>query len=640
MTFSPIISGIGLGAFDYLQRTRDQQVERLEASPEVARDLAAFREQIADVKTPDDLLNNRSLLKVALGAFGLEEDLGNIGFLRNILESDLNDERSMVNRLADRRYQEFASAFNFSGGTPQIPSNSPVPALQARWDRLDAPEDLFKFVNTGLLNASLEAFDLTDDKDRTVFLTQVLKSDVDDPTSLVNRLDDKRYLAFARAYQGVEAPVSDAFLEQFDSVIQTRLQGLGSAQDLLDDRGLLRSVLDAVGLTGTPVADNRFVLEQVMQSDLNDPDSFVNRLNDPRLVQLAEAFDFNSRNVGQLSVYDFAETFEGKVDGLTDAEQLLGDDTLLNAALRVFGLDASNPDKTFLASVLNSDLDDPASVANSQSNPMYVTFAKAFGFGEMLKGSTQDFAQDAVSRLVDTVSALASPSRNPEDVALNFGLLLSVQTFFDVPTDLSGLQTVDRLIRSDPSFEGSLLNNLDDARYQVLYRSLDLDTAQTTERVYPKGFAENLIDSYLERTFEVAVGAQDQNLRVALAAERELGDLVAGTRSDTARWFSVLASGPLNSLFQTALSIPASSSSLSPERQIEDMQDRARALFGTDDLGALSEGDLFEDLRSRFLNLSQLNAANAAAPTNAGAGYSSALAVLSSAATPGTGLAL
>lgn len=58
------------------------------------------------------------LLSTALSAFGLEADIANKAFIQKVLESDVSDKKSLVNRLADKRYLKMAGAFGFGSAKP------------------------------------------------------------------------------------------------------------------------------------------------------------------------------------------------------------------------------------------------------------------------------------------------------------------------------------------------------------------------------------------------------------------------------------------------------------------------------------------------------------------------------------------
>lgn len=75
-----------------------------------------FRENIASVKTAEDLVANRRLLKVALTAFGLEGEIDKKAFIRKVLEEGTG-EGSMAARLNDPSWKNFSAAFGFDGDT-------------------------------------------------------------------------------------------------------------------------------------------------------------------------------------------------------------------------------------------------------------------------------------------------------------------------------------------------------------------------------------------------------------------------------------------------------------------------------------------------------------------------------------------
>lgn len=115
MTFQPVVPVSGYAGWRYLDRTAARQQALHAESPAIKRDTAVFRERIAGITSAEALVSNLAVLKVALGAFGLEGDLGNRAFLQRILESAPGDPTALANRIADKRYQAFARAFGFAG---------------------------------------------------------------------------------------------------------------------------------------------------------------------------------------------------------------------------------------------------------------------------------------------------------------------------------------------------------------------------------------------------------------------------------------------------------------------------------------------------------------------------------------------
>ncbi|MGB3315778.1 MAG: DUF1217 domain-containing protein [Albidovulum sp.] len=113
MTYSPVVPFGGYAGWKFLARTRDAQKEAFVASNQIQRDDAYFREKIGTIQTAEDLVADRRLLSVALGAFGLSDDINNKYFIRKVLEDGTLDTDALGNKLSDKRYLELSKAFGF-----------------------------------------------------------------------------------------------------------------------------------------------------------------------------------------------------------------------------------------------------------------------------------------------------------------------------------------------------------------------------------------------------------------------------------------------------------------------------------------------------------------------------------------------
>jgi len=116
MSFVPVIPSPGIAGWQFLQRTYDAQFEAFNKSPQLERDTTYFLENIGKVTSAKDLVDDRRLLSVALGAFGLQDDINNKYFVQKILQDGTKDEKSLANKLADERYKKFSEAFGFGPG--------------------------------------------------------------------------------------------------------------------------------------------------------------------------------------------------------------------------------------------------------------------------------------------------------------------------------------------------------------------------------------------------------------------------------------------------------------------------------------------------------------------------------------------
>lgn len=508
MSYSPIVSGSGLIGWEFLNRTREKQQTAFEQSPLIARDKARFEQQIQSVQTSEQLMDNRDLLRVALGAFGLEEDINNRAFIQKVLDSDLSDGTSLANRLADKRYLALAKTFNFAG---------------ADGPRFDAPE----------------ATDLS-----------------------------------------------------------AKLGALKTPDDLLSDPSLLRATLKGFGLESS--VGNTFFLQKVLESDLNDSQSFVNRLSDKRYLDLAKTFDFQGRAQNADTLYGFADAFSGRIGDLETADDLLDDADLLNTALRAFGVDKdfANIDKPgFLKSVMESDPYDDASFAAQLDDKRYVALSKAFGFGD------PDTVESKAEKLITALSARSAPIEQVSDLFNDVSLTITVMDFFNLPQGVGKVDVARKIADSDPDNPVSMINLTSDKRYLPFADAFNY-TAPSEGRVYPQGFIDTITQSYMDRQFESAIGESDTNMRIALSLERDLGNLVAlGGGTDT-QWFSVMASTPLRKVFETALGLPSSFGSLDLDQQLNVFKDRAEQRFGTSKVSDFADPEKLDSLRNRFLLLS------------------------------------
>lgn len=100
------------------------------SSFEIQNDINHYASKIETVDSADDLVKDRRLLKVSLGAFGLSDDIDSQFFVKRILEDGTTSRDALSNKMTDSRYKELSSFFGFG---------NPIPAgytLQYKVDRL------------------------------------------------------------------------------------------------------------------------------------------------------------------------------------------------------------------------------------------------------------------------------------------------------------------------------------------------------------------------------------------------------------------------------------------------------------------------------------------------------------------------
>ncbi len=113
MSFQPVIPLSGMAGWAFLQRTQDSQKEAFSADPLMQRDIAYYKENIGNINSAEELVDDYRLLKVTLGAYGLDDDLDNKFFIRKVLEDGTLDNDDLSNKLSDKRYFEMARDLGF-----------------------------------------------------------------------------------------------------------------------------------------------------------------------------------------------------------------------------------------------------------------------------------------------------------------------------------------------------------------------------------------------------------------------------------------------------------------------------------------------------------------------------------------------
>lgn len=111
---APVLPVGGLAGWNFLSRTIESQKDAVAASPATKRELDYFRERIGGVTEAKDIVEDFTLLKVVLGAFGLQDDQANRFFIRKVLEEGTADRDSLANKLSDPRYKAMSEAFGFA----------------------------------------------------------------------------------------------------------------------------------------------------------------------------------------------------------------------------------------------------------------------------------------------------------------------------------------------------------------------------------------------------------------------------------------------------------------------------------------------------------------------------------------------
>jgi hypothetical protein len=172
--------------------------------------------------------------------------------------------------------------------------------------------------------------------------------------------------------------------------------------------------------------------------------------------------------VGQAVTY-----YQENIQTLTSVSAFLADNKLTTVALQAFGLNNPPPSKDVLQKVLESNLSDPKSYANSLGDKRYVQFATAFNFGSdgnlvrqppqqpMSRQGLQGIATAFDRQTLEDRAGNASPGVqlalyfqrhassivNAYDILADKSLLKVVQTALSIPANASK-QSIDSQART------------------------------------------------------------------------------------------------------------------------------------------------------------------------------------------------
>jgi hypothetical protein len=200
-------------------------------------------------------------------------------------------------------------------------------------------------------------------------------------------------------------------------------------------------------------------------------------------------------------------------------------------------------------------------------------------------------------------------------------LLRVALTAFGLAEDLPNRAFVEKVLESSTLDPASLVNRLTDTRYKRMANAFGLgpDMLPQTGNA---GFADRILTGFQEQSFEAAVGEQDPSMRLALALDRDLGQIASETASEATKWYKVLGTPSLRSVFETAYALPSSFGSIDIDRQVEILRERTERLTGNDSVSQFTRSDTVEALTRRYFLMGQIAEGQA---TN---GQSAALSLL------------
>lgn len=206
--------------------------------------------------------------------------------------------------------------------------------------------------------------------------------------------------------------------------------------------------------------------------------------------------------------------------------------------------------------------------------------------------------------------------RTAEDLVADRRLLRVALGAFGLQEDIDNRYLIRKVLESDISDPASLANALSDHRYKQFSEAFGFGDRLLGPRTGASGFGPDVTARFRSRSFEVAVGDQDETLRLAMNAARELADIGNEDTTDNARWYRILGTPPLRAVFETAFGLPAGFGQLDIERQLEVFKDTSRTKLGVEGADAFADAAIREKLIQTFLLRDQMKAFESQSPAS------------------------
>jgi hypothetical protein len=394
--------GSVLSVVDYKLATanQDQLMAQYQRSPDYKQSVAQYQAGVSKITTVDQFLNNYNVLKVALQAYGMSDQISSKGLLKQLLTTDPDSADSVAQKLGNQKWIAFAKAYHSlaTDGGASLQSPSSVNATIARFTAAGYQSWIGNKDNDTALTTALN--------------TQQTLQDA------VNISDVGNLYALYQKQPAVQSAVG---------YYQRNIVNVKSVADLENDPKLLNMALTAYGIDPTTISAD--TVDKLLTQSKTDKTSVY--VNNPQYQAFADAFAqlrspggsgtistaaaikavtdgyqqksfaqalatntqaqnismFGSNNAAKITQIlgdakteaglGLATTYYGaNISKARTATQFMADKQLVDVAEHAYGFDSIPADT--LSKLLTQD--PTASGSLAQTNPQYAAFAKAFSF--------------------------------------------------------------------------------------------------------------------------------------------------------------------------------------------------------------------------------------------------------------------
>ncbi|AKK20587.1 hypothetical protein G293_04860 [Candidatus Liberibacter africanus PTSAPSY] len=463
---------------DYIQSHKLTEKEALEKSE-------YFRHNIHKISSIDQFFKNKDLLNYVLQSFKIDPHTVSLPFLKDALTLGLAKPDKYFITSQDNRFRTMAEHFHFQkngSANDKILTNAQIENIVSNYlkNTLDCiPENsiisdqkyyketigsihsfpdllkdskLFQMVHLALFssNSDIKADNLLDLVRKNDPRVSKIKdffhidfSNIRDSNKKIQ--NDDQITKILNLYKESCKKLHEQKMNSLIAEYRKSLHDIKSIQDFLYGKNLLNYdqkpftaldfALKAYNIKGEDL--DKYKLKSVLTSNASDPNSYVNKSKDKRLIKLNNAFNFNSNgSIGEIptiqsrsvireniinyvnskrNLYNEKKSFDSEnkihmekkldseakyysenIDSIHSFEDLFTNRKILNFLLESKEIDPKKVDDNFLHKIFRSDLKNPNSLANTHQDSRYKDIISSFNFdirGEKLykeKGAVQD----------------------------------------------------------------------------------------------------------------------------------------------------------------------------------------------------------------------------------------------------------
>jgi hypothetical protein len=197
--------------------------------------------------------------------------------------------------------------------------------------------------------------------------------------------------------------------------------------------------------------------------------------------------------------------------------------------------------------------------------------------------------------------------RTADDLLGDRRLLQVALSAFGLEADINSKAFVRKVLEGGTTDDGALANRLADKRYAAFSQAFGFGDAGEP-RTGLKSFQDDIVARFKARSFESAVGEQNDQMRLALNVSSGLADAVSQSSTPRGQWFTIMGNQPLREVFESAFGLPAGFGRLDIDKQLEQFQQKSQANFGTEAPADFLKPENQEKLIRLFLIRSEISA--------------------------------